>query len=238
MDDHDANAHHECNVSAALFANVPSAAAALAGLAPQLPHMFASAPMPAGGGSSVTSTIGRDMSWTTAMKDLVDNLIEKAQIHLLRNRVHLERVRALRRRMVLRCGALIHSAMHDVRSSLAMLDEGGLVVSWYRRIHGRPQGFSYPTKPLEDPPAVFPSTQGAERAQRCETADGRPALILPTWDRMARARRAERQRRLFRLACRNGRPFIAGAPSDVGSGIGMTRAPLDGRASMSESCLR
>ena len=92
MDDHDANAHHECNVSAALFANVPSAAAALAGLAPQLPHMFASAPMPAGGDSSVTSTIGRDMSWTTAMKDLVDNLIEKAQIHLLRNRVHLDDV--------------------------------------------------------------------------------------------------------------------------------------------------
>jgi hypothetical protein len=208
------------------------------------------------------------------MKHSVGKVTAKAQIPLLQDRVRLERVRALRRRMVLRRGALIHSGMHDPSSSLAMLDEAGVVVSWYGRSHGGPQeddlvvdrhvsqfyvaedlandqpnrdmqaarvegssmrqgwqrrpdglafwgtarieaiqlrsgrlqGFSYLTRQLEGPPAIFPSAQNAERAQSCAIADGRPALILPAWDRMARARKAERQRRLLRLASRNGRP--------------------------------
>lgn len=62
---------------------------------------------------------------------------EQAAYPRPRNR-RAERIRSWRRRALLRKGARLHSAMkaNSETGSLAMLDDGGIVVSWYERAEG------------------------------------------------------------------------------------------------------
>ncbi|MBB6092483.1 hypothetical protein HNQ60_001361 [Povalibacter uvarum] len=188
-----------------------------------------------------------------------------------------EKIRAWRRRVLLRRGALMRAELGaDAQNcSLAMLDERGVVVSWYGRAcesnlgddavvdrplsqfyvatdialkeprrdlraasmdgrirrqgwrlgatgvaywcttvlesvllrDGRLQGFSCVMRESKYPSQLPPRASLLHGLIVRDEASGRDAPIsslapLRTWDRMAKARDAARQRRLFRLSCR------------------------------------
>ena len=76
------------------------------------------------------------------------------------------------------------------------------VIETIRLRNGRLQGFSFVTRACEKPTSIIAPEQAAVPMESGRLEDPSLALIIPTWDRMARSRSTARQRRLFRLACR------------------------------------